>query len=203
MAGAGLTGLTANSFNNLQMDAGVFMEDFDWSTIATLDELLTAVVTAIDSGACLGATSGGMTFSSSPEMRSVELDGMRQDFKGSQIKDKTTVTMETTLTEITPENLRRILCASDVTITGDITEIRERLNIDIDQDYMDSLTWVGDLNDGRSAAIVLLNCINTNGTTWTAADKSNATIPVTFTATNSDFADRNYAPYKLLIFNKA
>lgn len=198
----GLTGVTAKSFPNLQLDAGVFLEKFDYSTITTLDDLLAAAITAIDTPSCLGATSGGQTFTSTPEIRGIELDGMRQDFKGSQVKDKTTVTIETTLTEVTPENLRRVLCASDVMTSGDIVKIRERLNIDIEQDYIDSLTWLGDLLDGRMAVITLFNCINTNGMTWTAADKSNATFPVTFTATNSDFEDRDYAPYELLIFNK-
>ena len=40
MAGAGLTGLTANSFNNLQMDAGVFLEGFDYSGLTTLAYLM-------------------------------------------------------------------------------------------------------------------------------------------------------------------
>lgn len=199
----GLTGLTADSFQNLQLDAGVFIEGFDTSTITTLAALVTAVNAAIQTDACLGATSGGMTFTSTPEFRDIELDGMRQDFKGSKIKDKTAVGIETTLTEVSQENLRRILCASDVTVDGDVVKVRERLNIDIEQDYIDSLTWAGDLNDGRVAVITLFNCLNTNGTTWTAADKSNATFPVTFIATNSDFADRDYAPYTIQIFNKA
>lgn len=202
MAGAGLSGLTANSFQNLQLDAGVFIENFDYSGILTLDALITATVAAIDTNSCLGATSGGMTWSSTPEFHTIELDGTRQDFKGSQIKDKAAVTIETTLAEVTPENLRRILCSSDVEITGDIVKVRERLNIDMNQDYIDSLTWIGDINDGRCALITLFNCININGATWTAADKSNATFPVTFVATASDFADRNYAPYELLIFEK-
>lgn len=199
---AGLTGVTAKSFPNLQLDAGVFIEKFDYSTVTTLDEALTAAIEAIDTAACLGATSGGMTFSSIPEIRVIELDGMRQDFKGSQIKDKTVVTIETTLTEFTQENLRRVLCASEVTLDGDVVTIRERLNIDIEQDYLDSLTWIGDLVDGRIAMVTLFNCLNTAGTTWTAADKSNGTLPVTFTATNSDFEDRDYAPYHIKIFNK-
>lgn len=203
MAGAGLSGLTANSFQNLQLDAGVFIENFDYSAMTTLDALLNAIIAAIDTEACLGATSGGMTFKSTPQIRTIELDGMRQNFKGSQIKDKTEVAIETTLTEVTGENLRRILCASDITEDGDIIKIRERLNIDIDQDYMDSLTWAGDLNDGRSAVITLFNCINTNGAAWTAADKSNATFPVTFVAANADFTDKNYAPYEIILFNKS
>jgi len=197
----GLTGLTSNSFPNLQLDAGVFIEGLDLSTITNLSDALAAIDTAIQTDACLGATSGGMTFSSSPEFRDIDLDGMRQDFKGSKIKDKTSVTIETTLTELTPENMRRIICASDVTVDGDITIIRERLNIDLSQDYIDSLTWIGDINDGRIAVITLYNCLNTNGTGWVAADKANANFAVTFTATNADLADRNYAPYDVRIFN--
>lgn len=199
----GITGVRADSFPNLQLDAGVFVEGFDYSTITTLDDLITAAIAAIDSEGCLGATSGGMTLSSTPEIRNIELDGMRQDFKGSQVKDKTVVTIETTLTEFTPENLRRVLCASEISTDGDVVTIRERLNIDIDQDYIDSLTWMGDLLDGRMAMVTLFNCLNTSGMSWAAADKANATLPVTFTATNSDFADRDYAPYHIKIFNKA
>lgn len=203
----GLTGVTANSFSNLQLDAGVFIEGFEYGTITTLEGLITAANAAIQTEKCLGATSGGMTFSSVPEVRAIELDGMRQDFKGSYVKDKTVITMETTLTEVTSENLRRVLCASTVTeegtaATGIITKVRERLNIDVTQDYIPSLTWIGDLLDGRLAVITLFNCINTSGMTWTAADKSNATFPVTFTATNSDFSDKDWAPYEIKIFNK-
>lgn len=204
----GITGVTASSFSNLQLDAGVFLEKFDYTESTTLKELIKLAETAITGTGCLGATSGGMTFSSAPEIRSIELDGMRQDFKGSYVKDKTVISIETTLTEVTSANLRRILCASEIkeigtAETGTITKVRERLNIDITQDYIDKLTWIGDLLDGRLAVITLFNCINTNGTTWIAADKGNATFPVTFTATNSSFADKDYAPYEIIIFGKA
>lgn len=201
----GLTGVTAKSFSNLQLDAGVFVDGLDITTIKDMEAMVAAVKVAITDGKCLGATSGGMTFSSIPEMRSIELDGMRQDFKGSLIRDKTVVTIETTLTEVTPDNLQKILASTTYTVTGTAADgnymkIRERLNLDPDMDYIDKLTWVGDLLDGRLAAIMLNNCINTNGLTWTAADKGNATFPVTFTATNANFDDRDYAPYTLMIF---
>ena len=132
-------------------------------------------------------------------MRQIEFDGSRVRFKGDSVKDTVQPRIETTLLEFSVENLKRVMPSSDVTKTGGKTTIRERLRIDTN-DYMTSLTWVRERSDGAIVLFTLFNPMNTGNVDVTGTDKNEGELPVVFTGFNDDFADMDYAPYELVIF---
>ena len=59
-----ITGLRPETFENLQLNAGVFLRNFDYAAIKTADELEEAILAALEVGGdrILGATIGGGSF---------------------------------------------------------------------------------------------------------------------------------------------
>ena len=196
-----ITGARAKGFGVLAKDSGTLIEDFKdvYDTITEHDDLVTAIVTAMDGEECLGITRGGNHFISEAEMRQIDFDGSRVRFKGDSVKDTVQPRIETTLLEFNLTNLRRIMPSSNVTTVGGKTIIRERLRID-SGDYMKSLTWVRERSDGAIILFTLYNPMNTGSVDITGTDKNEGEMSVTFTGFNDDFQDMDYAPYELVIY---
>lgn len=199
-----ITGARAKGFQKLGMDSGTLIEDFKDIYDAedmTYDKLIDAIVEEMDSENCLGITRGGNHFVSEAEMRQIDFDGSRVRFVGDSVKDTVQPSIETTLLEFNLENLRRVMPSSDVTTVAGKTVVRERLRID-SSDYMKSLTWVRERSDGAILLFTLYNPMNTGSVDVTGEDKNEGEMSVTFTGFNNDFADMDYAPYELVIFEK-
>lgn len=196
-----ITGLTSGTFENLQLNAGVFLINFDFSEYTDADALHTAVAAAInDDTLCLGATRGGGSFECTPSTRTIEADGMRYPFKGSTVNDMWTVKLKTTLLECTPDNFKRALIAADKTTTGNITTLKVRTDIQ-DADYIPKLCWVGDTSDGF-VLIELTNALNLSGASFTFTDKGEGTLPVEFQAHAASLEDQDHAPFQIVFFDK-
>ena len=71
--------IRADAFKNLQLNAGIFIANFDHSNITTAEDLKTALkaLVAANSTQMLGATNGGGRFTVSKERRTPEIDGVR------------------------------------------------------------------------------------------------------------------------------
>ena len=194
-----ITGARAQGFNRLGKDAGALIENFkvQYDAINTLGDLLTALIDELDGPNCLGLTRGGNHFISETAQRQVEYDGSRVRFKGDSVKDMVQPRIETTLLEISLENLRRVIPSSDVTTTGEKTVIRERTRIDM-ADYMESLSWVRETSDGGIIIVTLYNPLITSNVDITGVDKSEGEMAATFMGFNDDFQDMDYAPYEIV-----
>lgn len=197
-----ITGATAQGFEHLLLDSGALIENFKakYDTITTFNALIDAYLTALYTTDCLGLSRGGNHFISEGEPRQVEFDGSRVRFKGDFVKDAAHPRIETTLLEFTPENLKRIIPASDITSAGAKTVLRERLRIK-DADYMKSLTWIRELKNGSISLFTLFNPMNTANVDITGPDKNEGEMSVVFEGFNDNFQDLEYAPYEILIFN--
>lgn len=197
-----LAGVTAQSFRNLKLDAGVLIEDFDYLGTEDLNEILAKVIAAIDTNKCLGATRGGSTFVSESETRQIEFDGQSVRFKGDLIKDSVSARIETNLLEFSPENIKRIIPTASMEIdeTNNIVKFRERIKINIDTDYMKKLTLIADRSDGGIILFTLFNPMNTEGMNLSGEDKNEGEIPVVFEGFNDSFDDRDNAPYELIMW---
>ena len=109
----GFTPLRKATFEKLQLDEGIFLENFDYSGIKTVEALKTAIAEAVQDGTgLLGATRGGGSFEATPTVRQIEADGMRGPVVGSTHIDMWTVKLRGTMIEITPENFDRVLATS-------------------------------------------------------------------------------------------
>lgn len=198
------TGLRASTFENLQLNAGMFLANFDYSTAtdaATLGALLKTEREKTSGSALIGATRGGGTFVCTPNTRSIEADGKREEWKGSSVNDGWTIKLTTTLLEINATNLKRAFGTADVTDTEKKHTIKIRTDIN-DADYIDSLVWVGDTSKGY-VLIAIKNALNTAGATLTWTDKGEGTIPVEFTAHQDGLETDGYAPCEVIFFDPA
>lgn len=198
------TGLRASTFENLQLNAGMFLANFDYSTAtdaATLGALLKTEREKTSGSALIGATRGGGTFVCTPNTRSIEADGKREEWKGSSVNDGWTIKLTTTLLEINATNLKRSFGTADVTDTEKKHTIKIRTDIK-DADYIDSLVWVGDTSKGY-VLIAIKNALNTAGATLTWTDKGEGTIPVEFTAHQDGLGTDGYAPCEVIFFDHA
>lgn len=198
------TGLRASTFENLQLNAGMFLANFDYSTAtdaATLGALLKTEREKTSNSALIGATRGGGTFVCTPNTRSIEADGKREEWKGSSVNDGWTIKLTTTLLEINADNLKRSFGTADVTDTEKKHTIKIRTDIK-DADYIDSLVWVGDTSKGY-VLIAIKNALNTAGATLTWTDKGEGTIPVEFTAHQDGLETDGYAPCEVIFFDPA
>lgn len=198
------TGLRASTFENLQLNAGMFLANFDYSTAtdaASLGALLKTEREKTSGSALIGATRGGGTFVCTPNTRSIEADGKREEWKGSSVNDGWTIKLTTTLLEINADNLKRSFGTADVTDTEKKHTIKIRSDIK-DADYIDSLVWVGDTSKGY-VLIAIKNALNTAGATLTWTDKGEGTIPVEFTAHQDGLETDGYAPCEVIFFDPA
>ena len=169
------SGFTADTAKHLQLDAGAFLRNYDVSK----DTWATAKTTKL-----IGATAGGGSFSAVPNIRRVEIDGVKGAAKGLQDIDEWTVTMTANVKEITAESLKLALGAAkseSATTPAGYTHVTGKNQID-DADYLDNLTWVGRLSGSNDPVIIVVkNALSTNGLTISFADKSEGLIPVTVT----------------------
>lgn len=194
------TALRADTFDNLQLNAGIVLKDFDYSLITSATALKTAIGTAITAGKSLGATRGGGSFNVTRERRTPDIDGMRYPFIGSEFVDSSDAYLSTTLVEITPDNLKVALGSGVSTKSGNVTTIKMNTAYD-DGDYLTNICWVGDLADGRFVLICLKNALNTADLQLTYADKDEGTLSVEFHAHQEDVDDYDEAPFEVLVFD--
>ena len=196
------TALRNETFDKLQLNAGLFIKNFSYSSITDAAALKTAIAAAIVAGTdLLGATRGGGTFTVSREMRNPEIDGMRYRFKGGNFVDSTDPHLSTTLVEITPENFATLL-GGKATTSGKKTTVKMETAIE-STDYLENLCWIGDLADGQLVLICLYNALNTADFTFTFTDKGEGTLAVEFHACQDEVADYDEAPFEVVFFDKA
>lgn len=201
MSAPGLTTpLRSETFDNLQLNAGIFIKNLDYSsTDATA--LKTAIASAITAGTnILGATRGGGTFVVTREVREPEADGKRYSYKGGKFVDSADAKLTTTLIEITANNLVLALGGATATTSGKKTTIKMHTAIQ-SADYISKLTWFGDLADGRMVAITLNNALQTADLTLTFTDKGEGTLPIELHAHQASVADYDEAPFEIVIFD--
>lgn len=203
----GAPGLTSpirsEAFEHLQLNAGIFLVDFDHSAIADATALKTAVAAAVTAGtSILGVTRGGGSFNVTREIRTPDVDGMRYPFKGSDFVDSADAYLSGTLLEVTPANFKRLLGSGDSTTSGKKTTVVMRTAINPDTDYLDSLCWVGDIADGRLVLIELDNAFNTQDFSLTFTDKGEGTMTFEFHARQEDVQDYDEAPFRVIFFDK-
>ena len=197
------TALRAETFDNLQLNAGIVLKNLDYSSIASASALKSAIASAITAGTTiLGATRGGGTFTVTRETRTPEIDGMRYPFIGSDFVDSTDAYLSTTLVEITPGNIEVSLGSGRATTSGGKTTITMNTAFD-DSDYLDNICWIGDLADGRLVLICLKNAINTADFSLTYTDKGEGTLAVEFHARQAAVDDYDTAPFEVVFFGSA
>jgi hypothetical protein len=207
MSAPGLTtALRADTFNNLQLNAGILLKNLSYDSVTDATALKTAIANIVSGGSnpigtLIGATRGGGSFNVTREMRTPEIDGMRYGFKGSDYVDSADAYLSTTLVEVTPQNVQDLLSAgTQVATSGKKSTVKMKTAIGT-SDYLTNICWVGDLSDGRLALICLKNAINTADFTFTYTDKGEGTLAAEFHARQANVSDYDEAPFEVVFFD--
>ena len=206
-----ITALRPETFSKLQLNAGAFLVNFDYSSATDAKSLRALITAAIKAGTTktLGATRGGGTFSLTPMVRNIEADGKRGEFfdratgSGSTVNDGYTSNMTGTLLEFDENTF--------VALGGKVDDDSANPNVKhlifqnefTADNYIESLVWVSDLGKGKVLLIDLKNALNTAGVTFTFTDKGEGTLPFTFVAHCSSVDDIDQAPAEVYIFEQA
>lgn len=152
--GIKFTQVPADTFQKLQLNAGILLDSFNPAT---------GVI-----GNILGATSGGVSFSSNPEYTDFGEDVDNVPANTKQLKKLTAFdpTMSGTLLTVTAAVVKMLVSAADVD-AGDSTRVIPRAYLE-SGDFAE-LWWVGDYSDNNTGedagfiAIHMSNALNTAG----------------------------------------
>lgn len=184
-----IIGITAATKKNLQLDAGALYKNWVMGT----DTPATAASKLI------GATVGGSTFTVTPEVRQISVDGVKGPTKGYETIDSVTATLATTLKEASLNSLALALAATDSAATSsvsDYTKLTMREAV-ADTDYVGNIAWVGKISGSDDPMVIILkNVLNLTGLTFQAQDKNEGSVPVTLTA-HYDVADLEEVPFEI------
>lgn len=193
------TGLNSQTFEHLQLGAGLFLKNFNPDAASSAAELKTLLAQRVaNHEGLLGATRGGGTFTCKPALRHVEADGLRTPVKGSAINDGWTVKLTGTLLEITPDAFSDVLACAEKTTMSGVTTLRLRSQV-APEDHIPSLCWIGDTAKGF-LLIELTDALSMNGAAFTFTDKGEGTLPFEFQAHQASAAAHTHAPCRIMFF---
>lgn len=186
------SGFTSTTAENLLLDAGAFFVNYDVA-VDTFE-------TAVTAGKLLGATRGGGSFEAIPEIRSIEIDGVKGKAKGLQVIDSWEVKMMASVLEVTAEGIAKALVASDLDIsTSLVHDILTAKNDIALTDYIDNVTFIGK-KSGTTVPIIIqiFNSINTKGLALKTEDKGEAVIEMEFQG-HYDSTDLDTPPFAIYL----
>lgn len=148
------TQVPVDTFERLQLNAGILVDDFDPAT----GEI----------GNMLGATSGGIHFATNPEYTDFgeDIDNVPNGMKEFKHLVSYDPQMDGTFLTLTPDMAKSLIGSADID-PSDSTHVVPRQKIE-SGDFAD-LWWIGDYSDGNTGAnagfiaIHLMNALNTSG----------------------------------------
>lgn len=154
------------TFEEMQLDAGVLLSDFNPSNPSEPDD---------EDIIC--ATTGGITASCVPTFSDLgeDVDNCPANMMELKHLDSWECTLGFTSLGVSPNNIKLALGVADISGTK-ITPRR-----DLDQNDFTDLWWVGDRADGGFVAIQLKNALSTGGFSLTTAKAGKGQVAVTLT----------------------
>lgn len=183
------SGFNDKTAENLLLDAGAFFANFKVGT----DTFETAIAKL------LGATRGGGKFTAKPNIRSIEVDGVKGRAKGLQVIDSWEVSLSANVLEVNKETLAKSLTATneiDESTTDGYAIITAKNYIEL-SDYIENVTFVGKISGSEKPVIIqIYNALNIEGLTLQTKDKDEAVIALNFVGTY-DTKTLDVPPFKI------
>lgn len=166
------TKIPADTFRQLQLNAGVILANFNPETAEVNNEDI------------LGATTGGINFTSSPEFIDFgdDIDNCPKNMKELKQLDNWDVKLSGSFVTMDAKAIKRLTGAADEE-DGNIVPRR-----DLDLEDFQDLWWVGDYGEDTSdetggfIAIHMMNTLSTGGFQIQSGDKSKGQFSFEFTA---------------------
>lgn len=186
------SGFTSTTAENLLLDAGAIFINYDME-VDTFDS-------AVAAGKLLGATRGGSTFEAVPEIRNIEIDGVKGRAKGLTVIDSWEVKLTANVLEVTKEGLTKALTSGSVdSITNLDYDIITASNDVPLSSYIDNITFVGKKSGSSNPVIIqLYNALNVTGLNIQTADKGETVIAMEFQA-HYDSNELDSPPFKIFL----
>lgn len=185
-----LSAFTKNTAKNMQLDAGLLVRG--------LTDILNFNGTIADEKK-LGATSGGASFSATPEMRNIfeGIDGAKGNYKDGNVIDNWEITLTATVKEMTAKNLQLAMATADIKSDDDKFDVlTPRMEVK-STDYIDNICWLGTMNGSTEPMIIeLKNVMNTNGISFTAEDKGSGSVELELKA-HFDLSKPDEVPFNI------
>ena len=185
------TQIPANTFEELQLNAGVLLANFN-TTNGT-----------VENGDILGATSGGVAFADIPSFRDdgEDIDNCPKGTKELMRIDSREITLSGTYITMNTDRAKSLIAAADIDVS-DPTHIVPRNDL-APTDFKD-IWWVGDYSDkngntnGGFIAIHLINALSTGGFALQSGDKSKGQFAFSYAAHYS-VKNPQAVPYEMFI----
>lgn len=185
------TKIPADTFEKLQINAGVILSDFTPAT---------GTFTAAKQ---IGATTGGITFAVTHSFTDLgdDVDNCPKNTKELKRLDSTEVKMSGTYVTVDTAIAKALAAAADIDGT-DSTKVVPRVDL-LPGDFTD-LWFVGDYSDkngetnGGFIAIHLLNALSTGGFQLKTSDRAKGQFAFEYTA-HTSIEDLTTVPYELYI----
>lgn len=168
------TKIPQNTFEQLQVNAGILLKDFDVATGTFADSDI------------ITATTGGITVNVKPSFEDFgsDIDNCPKNTKELKRITETEVSLSTTALNITEDLLLMQLGAADkVSSTG---AIKPRTDLKT-TDYK-TIWWIGDLSNNGFIAVKISNALSTDGFSIKTTDKGKGNISLTLTGHMSLYA---------------
>lgn len=163
------TVIPQDTFDGLQLDAGVLLNTFDPATpTAPADE------------AIICATTGGITVACVPTFSDLgeDVDNVPNNMKELKHLDGWECTMSTNSLGTSPALIKMALGCADID-SQDATKIVPRA--DLKQTDFSDIWWVGDRADGGMVAVQLKNALSTGGFSLQTTKNGKGQIALTIT----------------------
>lgn len=187
------TQIPSTAFKSIQLNAGILLDEFQPSTQTI--------------GNIIGATSGGVNFTATPEFSDYgeDIDNCPANMK--ELKKITSIEakMSGTFISVSAELAKTLIGSADID-SADSTHVIPRKDI-VDADFQD-IWWVGDYSDINTddgdthsagcVAIHLMNALSTGGFQIQSSDDAKGTFSFEFTGHFSMDA-QDTVPYEIYI----
>lgn len=161
------TVIPQDTFDGLQLDAGVLLNTFDPATPA-----------APDDEDIICATTGGITVACVPTFSDLgeDVDNVPNNMKELKHLDGWECTMSTTSLGTSPALIKMALGCADIDGTSKIVP-----RADLKQSDFSDIWWVGDRADGGMVAVQLKNALSTGGFSLQTTKNGKGQIALTIT----------------------
>lgn len=177
-----ITPVTAKTINHLNPDAGILLNNFDFSTATDAHTLMALVKAVIGTDKCFGATKGGINVPEGRESWSPTFDSKRMRYKGETFFAGAAPKVSGSLVEFTPANVKAVSGAADITGDGTLkVKVQPRASIHLD-DYFENVVFITNNGPNGLYLVELKNALCTVGMNSQSADKDVSTMPFEFTA---------------------
>lgn len=161
------TKIPQNTFEELQINAGILVKDFDVATGTFADSDM------------ITATTGGITVNVKPTYEDFgsDIDNCPKNTMELKRITETEVSISTTALNINEALLMYMLGAADKDSTTGAIKPRK----DLKTTDFSTIWWIGDLSDGGYIAVKISNGLSTDGFSIKSTDKGKGNISITIT----------------------